>query len=634
MFYEIPTERPSTPLLDQILFPSDLRRLAPDDLGRLSQELRHFLLYTVGRTGGHLGAGLGVVELTIALHYVFETPRDKIIWDVGHQTYPHKILTGRRERMHLLRQPQGLAPFPTREESEFDVFGVGHSSTSISAALGIALAQEIQSQKTPTGAPETNRHTLVVIGDGAMTAGMAFEALNHLAATRANLLILLNDNAMAISENVGGLASYFAKNLSTHRIATEKMSSQLSSQTSSDTRDSKSNTLVPGNIFRDLGYDYSGPIDGHDMDALLETLQHLKEQSGPRLLHLLTTKGKGFAGAENAPVSSHSLSSDLLTKVEKPPPGKATPTYSNLFGSWACKRAEADARLVVITPAMKEGSGLAQFACRFPARFHDVAIAEQHAVTLAAGLATGAAKPVVAIYSTFLQRAYDQLIHDVALQNLDLLFAVDRASLLEDGPTHSGIFDLSFVRALPNLVIMAPADAAEMLNMLDLGYDHEGPALVRYPRGRAADLLETKGSDEPFLFGKSRWLKQGKRVAILSFGALRDTAWQVAQKNDYTLVDMRFVKPLDVERVAELCLSHELLVTLEENVIMGGAGSGVNELVAELGLMVGLLNLGIPDRFILQDKPQKMLASCALDEAGIENSIHKRLSGMEQGHGC
>ena len=624
MFHEIPTQRPSTPLLDKIDFPSDLRRLAPTDLAVLSQELRHFLLYTLGRTGGHLGAGLGVVELTIALHYVFDTPRDKIIWDVGHQTYPHKILTGRRERMHLLRQPQGLAPFPTREESEFDVFGVGHSSTSISAALGIALAEEIQSQTRSPQEAGANpaRHTLVVIGDGAMTAGMAFEALNHLASTGTNLLILLNDNAMAISENVGGLASYFARGISSHDMASQGRASQ----NRASQKDDPSQALPPGSLFRDLGYDYAGPIDGHDLDALLDTLGQLKKQSGPRLLHLLTTKGKGFAAAESAPVASHSLGSNLLTKVEKAPPGKATPTYSSLFGNWACRQAEADPRLVVITPAMKEGSGLVEFAERFPARFHDVAIAEQHAVTLAAGLAAGAAKPVVAIYSTFLQRAYDQLLHDVALQNLDLLFAVDRASLLEDGPTHSGVFDLSFARALPHLVIMAPADAREVQLMLDLGYAYEGPALVRYPRGSAAEPMSLDGLS----LGKSRQLRQGERVAILSFGALGATAWQVAQKNNYTLVDMRFVKPLDAERVAALCLHHELLVTLEENVIMGGAGSGVNELVAQRGLMVRLLNLGIPDRFILQDKPEKMLAASGLDEAGIEGAINARLRVMQQ----
>ena len=647
MFHEIPTQRPSTPLLDKIDFPADLRLLAPTDLASLSQELRHFLLYTLGRTGGHLGAGLGVVELTIALHYVFDTPRDKLIWDVGHQTYPHKILTGRRERMHLLRQPQGLAPFPTREESEFDVFGVGHSSTSISAALGIALAEALQSPASspqeaehPPAQHNPAKHTLVVIGDGAMTAGIAFEALNHLASTGANLLILLNDNAMSISENVGGLARYFARGTSSQDVSSQDVSSQdISSQRISSQQEDPSKALIPGSIFRDLGYDYSGPIDGHDLEVLLDTLGQLKKQSGPRLLHLLTTKGKGFAAAESAPVASHSLGTKLLTKVEKAPPGKPAPTYSSLFGSWACRQAEADPRLVMITPAMKEGSGLVEFAERFPTRFHDVAIAEQHAVTLAAGLAAGAAKPVVAIYSTFLQRAYDQLLHDVALQNLDLLFAVDRASLLEDGPTHSGVFDLSFARALPHLLLMAPADAREMQLMLDLGYAYEGPALVRYPRGSAAEPWPASGADASSLnkmsldklsLGKSRQLRPGKRVAILSFGALGATALQVAQKNNYTLVDMRFVKPLDAERVADLCLHHVLLVTLEENVIMGGAGSGVNELVAQRGLMVGLLNLGIPDRFILQDKPEKMLAACGLDEAGIESAIHARLRAMKK----
>ena len=622
MFHEIPTIRPPTPLLDQIRLPGDLRRLPQDDLGRLSHELRHFLLYTVGQTGGHFGAGLGVVELTVALHYIFDTPRDKIIWDVGHQTYPHKILTGRGDRMALLRQPDGLAPFPNREESEYDVFGVGHSSTSISAALGIALAAS-----TGVTAPQAQgHHIVVVIGDGAMTAGMAFEALNHLAAARANVLILLNDNAMSISENVGGLANYFAG--------------------STSARGFLSTSSAPGSVFRDLGYDYSGPIDGHNIDLLLEQLRFLKGKTGPRLLHLVTTKGKGFAPAEHAPVSSHSLA-----RLEKTPPRRAksgqsasglskSRTYANCFGDWICTRAAADKRLIAITPAMKEGSDLVQFASTFPTRFHDVAIAEQHAVTLAAGLAAAGARPVVAIYSTFLQRAYDQVIHDVAIQNLDVLFAVDRASLLEDGPTHSGVFDLSFLRAIPNLVIMAPSGEAELIKLLDAGYDHPGPALVRYPRGNTpesgkvntagrVDTADLKGESDPVVVGQALTVRQGRRVAILSFGALRETAGKLADRHDYTLMDMRFIKPLDAARITVLARTHELLVTLEENVIMGGAGSGVNELIVQLGSSVALLNLGIPDQFIPQDKPQQMLKACGLDEAGIERAILARLALLE-----
>ena len=596
MFNEIPTSRPETPLLDTIEDPSDLRKLAPEQLTGLARELRHFLLYSVGQTGGHFGAGLGVIELSIALHYSYNTPIDQLIWDVGHQTYPHKILTGRRERMHSLRQPDGLAPFPSQSESIFDVFGTGHSSTSISAALGIELANKNAGRES---------QTVVVIGDGAMTAGMAFEALNHVAACQANLTVVLNDNAMSISENVGGLANYFARNISAYEL----------DNTDPVNREEQDRDTTPGSIFTDLGFRYTGPVDGHDINVLLENLDALKAHSGPKLLHLITKKGKGYAPAETSPVSSHSL-----TKLEKQSENRET-TYSSVFGEWITRKAATDTRLFAITPAMKEGSGLSQFSEQFPNRFHDVAIAEQHAVTLAAGLATGGAKPVVAIYSTFLQRAFDQLIHDVAIQNLDVLFAVDRASLLEDGPTHSGVFDYSFVRAVPNMVIMSPSNRAVMEQMLDFGYTYEGPCLVRYPRGTAT----TGAQEPPVQLGKAHICREGKRAAILAFGTTRNISETVAENLGLTLIDMRFVKPLDTELITELAARHDLLVTIEENAIAGGAGSAVNEYVVSNALECQLLNLGVPDLFIDQDEPANMREVVGLTAANLESQINSRL---------
>jgi len=596
MFNEIPTSRPETPLLDTIEDPSDLRKLAPEQLTGLARELRHFLLYSVGQTGGHFGAGLGVIELSIALHYSYNTPIDQLIWDVGHQTYPHKILTGRRERMHSLRQPDGLAPFPSQSESIFDVFGTGHSSTSISAALGIELANKNAGRES---------QTVVVIGDGAMTAGMAFEALNHVAACQANLTVVLNDNAMSISENVGGLANYFARNISAYEL----------DNTDPVNREEQDRDTTPGSIFTDLGFRYTGPVDGHDINVLLENLDALKAHSGPKLLHLITKKGKGYAPAETSPVSSHSL-----TKLEKQSENRET-TYSSVFGEWITRKAATDTRLFAITPAMKEGSGLSQFSEQFPNRFHDVAIAEQHAVTLAAGLATGGAKPVVAIYSTFLQRAFDQLIHDVAIQNLDVLFAIDRASLLEDGPTHSGVFDYSFVRAVPNMVIMSPSNRAVMEQMLDFGYAYEGPCLVRYPRGTAT----TGAQEPPVQLGKAHICREGKRAAILAFGTTRNISETVAENLDLTLIDMRFVKPLDTELITELAARHDLLVTIEENAIAGGAGSAVNEYVVSNALECQLLNLGVPDLFIDQDEPANMREVVGLTAANLESQINSRL---------
>lgn len=601
MFQTIPTERPETPLLDKIEDPSDFRGWDDSTLITLAEELRHFLLYTVGQTGGHFGAGLGVVELTIALHYVFKTPIDHLIWDVGHQTYPHKILTGRREQMHTLRQSGGIAPFPSRTESDYDVFGTGHSSTSMSAALGLALAADIEGVK---------RQTVVVIGDGAMTAGMAFEALNHIAACQADLLVILNDNAMSISKNVGGLANYFAQN-----ISAGEPDQRLKNDGKND------GTRTPGSIFSDLGFEYTGPIDGHDLSVLIPTLQSLASKSGPRLLHVNTIKGKGYGPAEASPVASHSL-----TKLEKTnhPQKTKRPTYSALFGHWLCEKAGSDHRLVAITPAMKEGSGMTRFASEFPDRFHDVAIAEQHAVTLAAGLAAGGAKPVVAIYSTFLQRAYDQLIHDVAIQNLDVLFAIDRSGLLEDGPTHSGVFDLSFLRAIPNLTILAPANRDMMTAMLDAAYHRDGPALVRYPRGEADE------NTAPALeFGRGSVINEGSSVAILSFGSCLREALTVGEAHSFTVADMRFVKPLDMALIDELAASHSLIVTLEENAVMGGAGSAINESLNQLNRQTPCINIGVPDEFIDHDDPNEMKKRAGLSAEQIEVRIREALTRLD-----
>lgn len=620
MFQEIPTERPDTPLLNAVNRPADLKNLSEDELLTLCKELRHFLLYTVGQTGGHLGAGLGVIELTIALHYVFDTPADQLVWDVGHQSYPHKILTGRREQMVTLRQPEGLAPFPVRSESEYDTFGVGHSSTSISAALGMAIANRMQ---------EKTCRTVAVIGDGAITAGIAFEALNHVADTNANLLVILNDNAMSISHNVGGLSKYFARILSsrvylTMREGSKKLLSRIPHawELAKRTEEHMKGMVVPGTLFDELGLNYMGPIDGHDLMSLIHILQNIKDLKGPQFLHVVTQKGKGYGPAEESPVGTHSLS-----KIEKSlnPSSPKLPSYSNIFSGWLCDMAEVDPKLIAITPAMREGSDLISFSERFSDRYYDVAIAEQHAVTLAAGLACEGMKPVVAIYSTFLQRAYDQLIHDVAIQNLDVLFAIDRAGLLEDGPTHSGVFDYCFLRCIPNMVVMAPADENESRQMLYTAYMHQGPAAVRYPRGSGSGIDVIKEMSLIPL-GKSRLIQEGKGVAILSFGSMLDAAKEVATELEATLIDMRFIKPLDEEMISRLSLSHHLLVTVEENALLGGAGSGVNEYLASIDSNVQIQNLGIPDNFVHQDKPKNMLAACGLDAEGILQSIRTRLS--------
>lgn len=623
-FHEIPRLRPQTPLLDRAVTPGQLRRLGEAELEELANELRLELLYSVGQTGGHFGAGLGVIELTIALHYVFDTPDDRLVWDVGHQAYPHKILTGRREGMASLRQKDGLAAFPRRSESEYDTFGVGHSSTSISAALGMAIAARIQGQK---------RKSIAVIGDGALTAGMAFEALNHAPEVGADMLVVLNDNDMSISRNVGGMSNYLAKILSSRtytsmREGSKKVLSRLPGawEIARRTEEYAKGILVPGTLFEELGWNYIGPIDGHDLPTLIATLRNMRDLSGPQFLHVVTKKGKGFAPAEVDPITWHAI--NKLEPVDAPQKPKAPsgPRYSNIFGQWLCDMAAADPRLLGITPAMKEGSDLVAFSERFPERYFDVAIAEQHAVTLAAGMACEGAKPVVAIYSTFLQRAYDQLIHDVAVQNLDVLFAIDRAGLVgEDGPTHAGSFDLSYLRCIPGMLIMTPSDENEMRRMLTTGYLFEGPAAVRYPRGTGPNAALEPGL-EPLEIGKGVIRRQGSKVALLVFGVQLPEALQVGETLDATVVDMRFVKPLDEALVRQLADSHELLVTIEENSIMGGAGSAVSEFLAAEAIVMPLLQLGLPDIYVEHAKPAEMLAECGLDAAGIEAAIRARLA--------
>ncbi|MEE2799714.1 MAG: 1-deoxy-D-xylulose-5-phosphate synthase [Pseudomonadota bacterium] len=622
-FHEIPLHRPSTPLLDRIDDTESLRALDESQLPELADELRAFLLWSVGQTGGHFGAGLGVIELTIALHYVYHTPDDRLLWDVGHQAYPHKILTGRREQMASLRQKNGLAAFPRRSESPYDTFGVGHSSTSISAGLGMAIAAGLQG---------LDRRTVAVIGDGALTAGMAFEALNHASEVEANMLVVLNDNDMSISRNVGGLSNYLAKILSSRtyshmREGSKKVLSKIPPawELARKTEEHAKGMLVPGTLFEELGWNYIGPIDGHDLPTLVRTLKNMRELKGPQFLHVITQKGKGFSPAEADPIGYHAI-----TKLEPKAPsnGVSKPKFSNIFGQWLCDMAEQDERLIGITPAMKEGSDLIAFSERFPRRYFDVAIAEQHAVTLAAGMACEGAKPVVAIYSTFLQRGYDQLIHDVAVQNLDVLFAIDRAGLVgEDGPTHAGSFDLSYLRCLPNMLIMAPADENETRQMLTTGYLHEGPAAVRYPRGTGPGV-PIDPTLEPLPIGKGVLTRRGEKVAILCFGTLHQQASKAAEALNATVANMRFVKPLDTQLIAELSDSHELLVTVEENAVMGGAGSAVNEWLLAQGIKLPVLNLGLPDIYVEHAKPAEMLAECGLDAAGIEAAIRARLDRL------
>ena len=622
-FTDIPDTRPATPLLDQVDSPAQLREFSQDQLLTLADELRAYILYSVGKSGGHFGAGLGVVELTIALHKVFNTPDDRLVWDVGHQTYPHKILTGRREQMTQMRQKEGPSGFPKRTESEYDSFGVGHSSTSISAALGMALASNQLGIK---------RKTVAVIGDGAMTAGMAFEAINHAAHVDKDLLVVLNDNQMSISHNVGGLSTYFSKlwasKFYNQLRESGKKALKVVPQAASFvklTEEYMKGMVSPATIFEELGFNYIGPIDGHDLPLLTQTLSNLKELKGPVLLHTITHKGKGFGPAESDPVGYHAL-----TKIE-PKPDTAElakpkkPKFQQVFGDWLCDMAEQDDKLVGITPAMCEGSGMVEFAERFPERYEDVAIAEQHAVTLAAGMACEGLKPVVAIYSTFLQRGYDQLIHDVAIQNLDVLFAMDRAGLVgEDGATHAGAYDLSYMRCIPNLIIMAPSDENETRQLLYTGYQYSGPAAVRYPRGTGTGAVIDK-TMTALPIGKGLIKREGSKVAILNFGTLLGSALQAGEQLDATVVDMRFVKPLDKEMILGLASSHDLLVTLEENSIAGGAGSAVSEFLAEQAVVMPMLQLGLPDQFIDHANHQQQLEMVGLDAQQILSRIQERL---------
>jgi 1-deoxy-D-xylulose-5-phosphate synthase len=624
-FQEIPSERPNTPLLDRIDNPAQLRELHADQLTQLARELRAFLLWSVGQTGGHFGAGLGVLELTVALHYVFNTPEDRLVWDVGHQAYPHKILTGRRTRMDTIRRKDGLAGFPKRAESEFDTFGVGHSSTSISAALGMAIAARLQN---------TGRKSIAVIGDGAMTAGMAFEALNHAGHLHADMLVILNDNDMSISRNVGGLNNYFAKLLASRTYNQVRDSSKKVLQGTPNlmalarkTEEHFKGMISPGTLFEELGFNYIGPIDGHDLPLLTETLENIRELDGPQFLHIVTTKGKGFAPAEADPIGYHAINKIEPVSPSKPEPVKPAPSkpkYANVFGQWLCDAAEADERVVGITPAMCEGSDLLAFSQRFPDRYFDVAIAEQHSVTLAAGLACDGAKPVVAIYSTFLQRAYDQLIHDVAIQNLDVLFAIDRAGLVgEDGPTHAGSFDISYLRCIPNMVVMTPSDENETRQLLHTGMLYQGPASVRYPRGTGPGA-NIESELAPLPIGRGRRVKEGSGIAILNFGALMTPALEAAEALGATVADMRFVKPLDEELILALAEKHDLLVTLEENAIAGGAGSAVTEFLNGRNLLQPVLQLGLPDTFVDHGKHGQLLTDVGLDAEGILQAIKTR----------
>ena len=626
MLDEIPLTRPDTPLLDQIQSPADLKELGIDQLEALAAELRSFLLYSVGQTGGHFGAGLGVVELTIALHYVFNTPEDRLVWDVGHQAYPHKILTGRRDEMLTMRQAGGLAAFPNREESEYDQFGVGHSSTSISAILGMMIAARMQNQ---------DRHNIAVIGDGAMTAGMAFEALNHAGHLDDNILVILNDNNMSISNNIGGLSSYFARMWASKpynfiRTGSKRVLAKIPKVLSTAHRAEEymKGMVSPGTLFEEIGFNYIGLINGHDVTGLVEILNNIKTLRGPQLLHIVTQKGKGYSESENDPFGMHALgkieanASKTETKIT---PTKATQTYSQVFGSWICDLAAVDDKVVGITPAMGEGSGMKEFAQQYPEKFHDVAIAEQHAVTFAAGMACDGVKPIVAIYSTFLQRAYDQLIHDVALQSLNVLFAIDRAGLVgEDGPTHAGSFDLTYLRCIPNMLVMTPSDENETYKLLSTGYAYNGPAAVRYPRGKGPGVTIEKNL-EAVEIGKALTRRQGRSIVILAFGSMVTPALECADRINATVVDMRFVKPIDEELIGDMATSHQLIVTIEENTTMGGAGSAVNEFLISANYQIPILNLGLPDKFLEHGKVAEMLANVGLDAGSITNAIKKKL---------
>lgn len=633
MLQQIPNTLPATPLLDALDAGRSLHDLSLKELESVCVELREFLLYTVGQTGGHFGAGLGVVELTVALHHLYNTPHDRIVWDVGHQTYPHKILTGRRNQMQTMRQPGGLSGFPKRSESEYDTFGVGHSSTSISAAMGMALA----AQQT-----NSDRKVVAVIGDGAITGGMAIEALAHAGHERPNMLVILNDNQMSIGHNKGGLATYFAKIWASKtyislREGSKKVLRQIRPawELAKRTEEHMKGMVAPGTLFEELGFNYIGPLDGHDLPQLVQTMTNMMDLEGPQFLHIRTMKGKGFEPAERDPVGYHAINKlESAPKAPVIPSHQAVkaPKYQDIFGRWLCDEAAQDSRLIGITPAMCEGSGMVEFATQFPHRFYDVAIAEQHAVTMAAGMACDGLKPVVAIYSTFLQRGYDQLIHDVALQNLDVTFGIDRAGLVgQDGPTHHGAFDLSYLRCIPNMVIAAPSNENECRQLLHTCYRYEGPAAVRYPRGSGVGALIEHELTE-LTIGQSISVREGAGVAILSFGTLLSDALAAADTINATVIDMRWVKPIDEVRLRELAATHPLWVTLEENAIAGGAGSAVLEFVAAEQLDIDVLCLGLPDHFVDHGDQGTLLADCGLDAAGIERAIATRLKVKPSEH--
>ncbi|NDC08322.1 MAG: 1-deoxy-D-xylulose-5-phosphate synthase [Oxalobacteraceae bacterium] len=613
-------------LLQKINDPSELRALSRPELHKLANELRTYLLESVSKTGGHLSSNLGTVELTIALHYVFNTPHDRIVWDVGHQTYPHKILTGRRDRMPSLRQLGGLSGFPRRDESPYDTFGTAHSSTSISAALGMALAARTKGEK---------RHSVAVIGDGAMSAGMAFEALNNAGVYEdIKMLVVLNDNDMSISPPVGALNRYLARLMSGKFYAAAKNVGKSvlppsMREFAKRFEEHAKGMLTPATMFEEFGFNYIGPIDGHDLEALVPTLQNLKNLDGPQFLHVVTKKGQGYKLAEADPVLYHGPGKFNPAEGIQPPAAPPKKTYTQVFGDWLCDMASADDKLVGITPAMREGSGMVAFEQQFPDRYYDVGIAEQHAVTFAAGLACEGLKPVLAIYSTFLQRGYDQLIHDVALQNLDVTFALDRAGLVgADGATHAGNYDIAYLRCIPNMVVMTPSDENECRKMLSTAYRHPGPASVRYPRGAGPGTVIEADLD-PIEIGKASVRRQGRQVALLAFGTMVAPALKAAEELNATVADMRFVKPLDTALVAQLAASHELIVTLEEGAVMGGAGSAVAEALAAAGCVKPLLQLGLPDQFIDHGDAQQLLASCGLDAAGIIASVRERLGSKE-----
>ncbi len=620
------------PRLARIQTPDDLRTFDESELRAVADELRAYLIESVGKSGGHFAAGLGVIELTVALHYLYQTPVDQLVWDVGHQTYPHKILTGRRDEIHTVKQKDGIAPFPKREESEYDTFGVGHSSTSISAALGMAIARQSEGD---------DRKVVAVIGDGAMTAGMAFEALMHAGGMEPepNLLVILNDNNMSISEAVGGLTKMLgratgSRTLNALREGGKKI---LGDKKNNPARFVKrweehwKGMFVPSTMFEEMGFHYTGPIDGHDMPALLSTLKTLRASKGPKLLHVMTTKGKGYEPAEGDQIGYHAVGPFDPDKGLVAKAGAKKPTYTDVFSDWLCDAAAAEPRLYGITPAMREGSGLVRFSKEYPQRYFDVAIAEQHAVTLAAGMATQGGKPVVAIYSTFLQRAYDQLVHDVAIQDLDVLFAIDRAGVVgPDGATHAGNLDLSFLRCVPNMVVMAPSNEAECRQMLSTGLQHPGPAAVRYPRGTGTGVAA--GTDLSTLpIGKGELRLQGNRIALLAFGSTVPAAEQVGRELGLSVVNMRFIKPLDRELVLTMAAQHEGLVTIEDNVVAGGAGSGVGELLNAEGVLRPILHLGLPDSYQHHASREDLLAEAGIDAAGIRAAVLKRWPQLAAG---